>query len=84
MLRCQTAAHSWARRGGRFPSCTFWGAVLGAGIVVVLKEILQSYLPVVFHGSAQLEIVIFGILLVALLQAAPGGIWPRLDRKSVV
>ena len=55
-----------------------WGAVLGAGIVVVLKEILQSYLPVVFHGSAQLEIVIFGILLVALLQAAPGGIWPRL------
>jgi len=55
-----------------------WGAVLGAGIVVVLKEILQSYLPAVFHGSAQLEIVIFGILLVALLQAAPGGIWPRL------
>ena len=55
-----------------------WGAVLGAGIVVVLKEILQSYLPVVFHGSAQLETVIFGILLVALLQAAPGGIWPRL------
>ncbi|EKS33468.1 branched-chain amino acid ABC transporter ATP-binding protein/permease [Afipia clevelandensis] len=55
-----------------------WGAVLGASIVVVLKEILQSYLPVVFHGSAQLEIVIFGILLVALLQAAPGGIWPRL------
>ncbi|WP_024578278.1 MULTISPECIES: branched-chain amino acid ABC transporter ATP-binding protein/permease [unclassified Afipia] len=55
-----------------------WGAVLGAGIVVVLKEILQSYLPVVFHGSAQLETVIFGILLVALLQAAPGGMWPRL------
>lgn len=55
-----------------------WGAVLGAGIVVVLKEILQSALPAVFHGSAQLETVIFGILLVALLQAAPGGIWPRL------
>ena len=55
-----------------------WGAVLGAGIVVVLKEILQSYLPLVFHGSAQLETVIFGILLVALLQVAPGGMWPRL------
>ena len=50
-----------------------WGAVLGAGIVVVLKEILQSYLPLVFHGNAQLETVIFGILLVALLQIAPGG-----------
>lgn len=55
-----------------------WGAVLGAGIVIVLKEFLQSFLPVVFHGSVQLETVIFGILLVALLQIAPGGMWPRL------
>ena len=55
-----------------------WGAVLGAGIVIVLKEILQSYLPMVFHGNAQLETVIFGILLVALLQIAPGGMWPKL------
>src|SRR6201995_5547884 len=45
-----------------------WGAVLGAGIVVVLKEILQSYLPYVFHGQAQLETIIFGLLLVTLLQ----------------
>jgi branched-chain amino acid transport system permease protein len=55
-----------------------WGAVLGAGIVVILKEALQSYLPVIFHGNAQLETVIFGILLVALLQIAPGGMWPKL------
>ncbi|MCF2525220.1 branched-chain amino acid ABC transporter ATP-binding protein/permease [Bradyrhizobium sp. G127] len=55
-----------------------WGAVLGAGIVIVLKEILQSYLPMIFHGNAQLETVIFGILLVALLQIAPGGMWPKL------
>jgi branched-chain amino acid transport system permease protein len=55
-----------------------WGAVLGAGIVVVLKEFLQSFLPVVFHGNAQLETVIFGLLLVTLLQIAPGGMWPRL------
>ena len=55
-----------------------WGAVLGAGIVVILKEVLQSYLPVIFHSSAQLETVIFGILLVALLQIAPGGMWPKL------
>src|SRR6201988_2582127 len=30
-----------------------WGAVLGAGIVVVLKEALQSSLPLVFFGNAQ-------------------------------
>ncbi|CAN5464681.1 branched-chain amino acid ABC transporter ATP-binding protein/permease [soil metagenome] len=55
-----------------------WGAVLGAGIVVVLKEILQSSLPSIFNGADQLEIVIFGVLLVVLLQVSPGGMWPRL------
>ena len=55
-----------------------WGAVLGAGIVVILKEILQSYLPYVFGGQSQLETIVFGILLVALLQLAPAGVWPWL------
>src|SRR5712672_3761101 len=55
-----------------------WGSVLGAAIVVVLKEILQSYLPMVFGGQGQLEIIIFGIMLVVLLQLAPSGVWPWL------
>jgi branched-chain amino acid transport system permease protein len=55
-----------------------WGAVLGAGIVVVLKEILQSYLPLLFHGEGQLETIVFGIMLVLLLQLAPTGVWPWL------
>ncbi|HEV7601170.1 MAG TPA: branched-chain amino acid ABC transporter ATP-binding protein/permease, partial [Bradyrhizobium sp.] len=55
-----------------------WGAVLGAAIVVVLKEILQSYLPFIFGGQGQLEIIVFGILLVVLLQLAPTGVWPWL------
>jgi branched-chain amino acid transport system permease protein len=59
-----------------------WGGVLGAALVVVLKEILQSYLPYVFGGQGgqggQLEIIVFGILLVALLQLAPTGVWPWL------
>ena len=55
-----------------------WGAVLGAGLVIVLKEILQSYLPALFGGQGQLEIIFFGILLVTLLQIAPTGVWPRL------
>src|SRR2546423_7740862 len=55
-----------------------WGGVLGAGIVVILKEILQSYLPYLFHGEGQLETIVFGILLVLLLQLAPTGVWPWL------
>jgi branched-chain amino acid transport system permease protein len=55
-----------------------WGAVLGAAIVVVLKEILQSWLPYLFGGQGQLEIIVFGIMLVLLLQLAPTGVWPWL------
>ncbi|MGP9811778.1 branched-chain amino acid ABC transporter ATP-binding protein/permease [Rhodopseudomonas sp. NSM] len=56
-----------------------WGGVLGAAIVIVLKEVLQGYLPMLFGGQGQLEIIVFGILLVLLLQLAPGGVWPWLS-----
>src|SRR5215831_1203086 len=55
-----------------------WGGVLGAAIVVILKEVLQSYLPLLLHGEGQLETIVFGILLVLLLQLAPSGVWPLL------
>jgi branched-chain amino acid transport system permease protein len=55
-----------------------WGGVLGAAIVVILKEVLQGYLPLIFGGQGQLEIIVFGIMLVALVQLAPGGVWPWL------
>jgi branched-chain amino acid transport system permease protein len=58
-----------------------WGGVLGAAIVVILKEILQSYLPYLFHGEGQLETIVFGILLVALVQLAPSGVWPWLTAR---
>jgi ABC-type branched-subunit amino acid transport system ATPase component/ABC-type branched-subunit amino acid transport system permease subunit len=58
-----------------------WGGVLGAAIVVILKEILQSYLPYLFHGEGQLETIVFGILLVVLLQLAPAGVWPWLTAR---
>jgi branched-chain amino acid transport system permease protein len=61
-----------------------WGAVLGAGIVVILKEILQSYLPYIFGGQSQLETIVFGILLVVLLQLAPTGVWPWLMARLPV
>jgi branched-chain amino acid transport system permease protein len=68
-----------------------WGGVLGAAIVVILKEILQDYLPYIFHGEGQLETIVFGMALVMLLQLAPSGVWPWLiqglslkpDRKRI-
>jgi len=56
------------------------GAVVGAAIVVLLKNILQDVLPPITRYSAQLEVVLFGILFVVLLQKARGGIVPMLRR----
>src|ERR1700685_4000930 len=61
-----------------------WGGVLGAAIVVILKEILQSYLPYLFHGEGQLETIVFGILLVALLQLAPSRVCAWLTARLPV
>src|SRR5262249_18860980 len=56
------------------------GAVVGAAIVVLLKNILQDVLPPITRYSAQLEVVFFGILFVVLLQKARGGVVPMLRR----
>ncbi|WP_298256480.1 branched-chain amino acid ABC transporter ATP-binding protein/permease [Bradyrhizobium sp.] len=58
-----------------------WGGVLGAAIAVILKEALQDYLPYLLHSESQLETIVFGMLLVLLLQLAPGGVWPWLMRR---
>ena len=42
---------------------------------------LQSYLPYIFGGQSQLETIVFGIMLVLLLQLAPQGVWPWLMSK---
>ncbi len=57
-----------------------WGAVVGAGLVTLLKEALQRLLPLVVGHSVQLEGVVFGVALVALLQVAREGLWPHLAR----
>jgi branched-chain amino acid transport system permease protein len=53
-----------------------WGAVLGATLITLLKEVLQSILPKLFGQSGQFEIIVFGILIVVLLQRAPEGLTP--------
>ncbi len=52
--------------------------MLGAAIVTVLKYVLQDALPALFQTHLQLETIVFGMLLVLLLQVAPSGVWPRL------
>ncbi len=57
-----------------------WGAILGAAVLTVLKDQLQSYLPGLLGSSGNFEIIVFGILMVILLQHARNGIWPFIAR----
>ncbi|WP_339532403.1 branched-chain amino acid ABC transporter ATP-binding protein/permease [Pseudomonas mucidolens] len=57
-----------------------WGALLGAGILTLLKQGLQDWLPHLLGNTGNYEIIVFGILIVVLMQRAPGGLWPLLMR----
>jgi branched-chain amino acid transport system permease protein len=54
--------------------------VVGAAIVVLLKNVLQDVLPAITRYSAQLEVVFFGVLFIVLLQKARGGVVPMILR----
>ncbi|MDB5913680.1 MAG: amino acid/amide transporter ATP-binding protein 1, family / amino acid/amide [Ramlibacter sp.] len=55
-----------------------WGAVLGAGLITVLKEWLVDYLPALVGQSGNYEVIVLSVLTIVLLQRAPEGLWPRL------
>lgn len=57
-----------------------WGAILGAAILTVVQDYLQSWLPVLLGQSGNFEIIVFGVLMVALLQYARYGVWPFVAR----
>ncbi len=57
-----------------------WGAVLGAALVTLLKTWLQDLLPKIIGEAGQFEIIVFGILLVLILQYARDGLMPYLQR----
>ena len=55
-----------------------WGAVLGATLITLLKQMLQDVLPTLLGRTGNFEIVVFGVLIVLLLQFARDGLWPWL------
>lgn len=57
-----------------------WGAVVGAGAILTLKDQLQNVLPSLVGQSVNVELLVFGVLMVLVLQYARDGIWPVLAR----
>ncbi|MDR5777988.1 branched-chain amino acid ABC transporter ATP-binding protein/permease [Caballeronia sp. LZ065] len=57
-----------------------WGAILGATILTVLQDYLQTWLPRLIGANGNFEIIVFGVVMVLLLQYARQGVWPFVAR----
>jgi len=57
-----------------------WGAVVGATLITLMKEWLQDLLPVLLGRQGNFELVVFGLLMVLILQFARDGVWPWIAR----
>ncbi len=57
-----------------------WGAVLGATLITLLKEKLQDVLPMLLGTSGNFEVIVFGLLMLFVLQRFSDGLWPTLAR----
>ena len=55
-----------------------WGAVLGAALITLMKQYLQDILPSLLGASGNFEVVVFGLLMLLVLQRFPDGLWPNL------
>ncbi|MFT0850660.1 branched-chain amino acid ABC transporter ATP-binding protein/permease [Achromobacter sp. F4_2707] len=55
-----------------------WGAVVGAALILTLKDQLQNVLPVIFGSNTNFELIVFGVLMILVLQYARGGVFPIL------
>lgn len=59
-----------------------WGAIIGAGVLTMLKQWLQDWLPILLGNSGQFETIVLGLLIIFMMQRSPGGIWPVLIKLA--
>ncbi len=59
---------------------TVGGAFTGAALVKLAEDQLKVWLPMIFGGSGNYEIIVFGVVLVLVLRFAPDGLWPLIAR----
>jgi branched-chain amino acid transport system permease protein len=58
-----------------------WGALVGAGVVKILEDQLQVWLPKLMGNSGNYEIIVFGLVLVLVLHYARDGLWAFVESR---
>jgi ABC-type branched-subunit amino acid transport system ATPase component/ABC-type branched-subunit amino acid transport system permease subunit len=59
---------------------SLWGAILGAATFTLFKDLLQHVLSKTFSASGNFEVIIFGLVMLLVLQRAQDGMWPLLRK----
>jgi branched-chain amino acid transport system permease protein len=59
-----------------------WGALLGATVITVSKQWLQDLLPQLLGRTGNFEMIVFGCLLILLLQRSRNGLWGLVARAT--
>jgi ABC-type branched-subunit amino acid transport system ATPase component/ABC-type branched-subunit amino acid transport system permease subunit len=58
-----------------------WGALLGASVITVSNQWLRDWLPQIVGQAGNFETIVFGVLMIVILQRAPDGLWPAITRR---
>ncbi|YBV95103.1 branched-chain amino acid ABC transporter ATP-binding protein/permease (plasmid) [Phyllobacteriaceae bacterium JZ32] len=56
------------------------GAVLGAAVLILVRDGLQDVVPGLLGGAGAAESILFGLLMIIILQRAPKGLMPYFQR----
>ena len=57
------------------------GAFVGSAAVKVAEDQLQNWLPALLGTSGPVELVVFGMVLILVLQVTPDGLWSLATRR---
>lgn len=57
-----------------------WGAIVGSSVITILKQWLQDLLPKLLGQNGNFEVILFGLIMILVLQRAQDGIWPLLAK----
>ena len=55
-----------------------WGALVGAGVITIVKQWLEDLLPHLLGQSGNFEVIVFGLVMIIVLHRARDGLWPAL------
>jgi branched-chain amino acid transport system permease protein len=59
-----------------------WGAVIGASVITLAREWLQDALPALLGTSGDYDSIVFGILIIIILQRADQGVAAHLAKLA--